>query len=469
MTSGASPSILGLQRSRKPLPPLAVPAGAALVVAPVEPVSDETSHNVPAITVDPASVYAPTQIPQHAYWEQPSLRHPPQPGLYHPYVSVPPYPRGDGPPTHRQFQSHNPYYSHTASPFPQNTGLAPTLHPHGRSQSPGTLYMMPQQLEGGQSPFVRLQSPSGPYMAPQHLEGRQPRSNGEFPESDMASDWVHLGKGSGNPESRLQTPFLSPPVPLVPPLPPVPLLPPKPVEQTSIGVLSSTELPDPNIPNPGPLTITEDTLPSFYDRQSTLSTQSVHSEHLPAISPPNEAPEPLAPNSRDKTPQSPEQDELDESPVVPAKPTRVVGGRPTTKTLVIIEEGFNKITKIIEGLAEATGKPPSDLYRKLEKSRKGTSEGHLWNIYLHYFARHEEEKAARVNKPLTCTQTFRSQCYAQYKVDNANFHELLETYHELEMAGAEMTVGQRKREVEKYEKRLRDMVSSMTPPCSNTC
>jgi hypothetical protein len=55
------------------------------------------------------------------------------------------------------------------------------------------------------------------------------------------------------------------------------------------------------------------------------------------------------------------------------------------KALVIIEEGFNKITEIIEGLMEAMGKPPSDLYHKLEKSQKGASDGHLWNIYLHYF------------------------------------------------------------------------------------
>jgi hypothetical protein len=77
---------------------------------------------------------------------------------------------------------------------------------------------------------------------------------------------------------------------------------------------------------------------------------------------------------------------------------------------------------------------------------------------LHYFARHEKEEAARINKTLKRTQAFRSQSYAQYKVDNANFQELLETYQELEMAGTEMTAGQRKREVEKYEKKLRDMV-----------
>lgn len=279
----------------------------------------------------------------------------------------------------------------------------------------------------------------------------------------MASDWVtphYLGNGSGHPESRLQTPFSSG-LPLLP-------LPPKPVEPTSTGVPPSTELPDRSTPNPS--TITEDTLPSFYDRQSSLSTQSVHSQHLPAVSPPNEAPEPPAP-SPPETPKSPQhvlQDELHESPAA-QKPTQAVGGRPTTKTLGLIEEGFIKISEIIEGLAEVTGKPPSSLYRRLEKSRKGTPDGHLWNIYLRYFARHEEEEAARLNKPLEHTQAFRSLCYAQYKADNANFRELLETYQELEIAAVEMTVGQRKREVEKYEKRLRDMVSSTTPLCLNSC
>jgi hypothetical protein len=137
--------------------------------------------------------------------------------------------------------------------------------------------------------------------------------------------------------------------------------------------------------------------------------------------------------------------------------------------LGLIEEGFSKISEIIEGLAEVTGKPPSALYRRLEKSRKGTPDGHLWNIYLHYFARHEDEEAARLNKPLERTQAFRSLCYARYKIDNPNFHQLLETYQELEMAAAEMTVGQRKREVERYEKKLRDMVSSTTPLCLNSC
>jgi hypothetical protein len=127
--------------------------------------------------------------------------------------------------------------------------------------------------------------------------------------------------------------------------------------------------------------------------------------------------------------------------------------------LDFIEEGFSRIMMIIEELAEVTGKPPSSLYRRLEKSRKGSSDGQLWNIYLHYFARHEDGEAGRINKSLQRTQAFRSQCYAQYKADHPNFQELLETYHALEMVSTEMTVGQRKREVEKYEKKLRDMVS----------
>jgi hypothetical protein len=141
------------------------------------------------------------------------------------------------------------------------------------------------------------------------------------------------------------------------------------------------------------------------------------------------------------------------------KPSPVAGGRPKKKTLSLIDEGFIRITEIIEGLAEATGQPTSDLYRRLERSRKGSHEGKCWNIYLHFFARHEEEEAARINRPLERNQSFRSQCYAQYKADHPNFVELLETYRELQMVDAEVTVGQRKREVEKYEKKMRDMVS----------
>jgi hypothetical protein len=154
-------------------------------------------------------------------------------------------------------------------------------------------------------------------------------------------------------------------------------------------------------------------------------------------------------------------DEVHESPAVSKKAMQGIGGRPTTKALGLIEEGFNKISVIIEGLAEVTGKPPSDLYRRLGRTRKGSSDFHLWNIYLHYFARHEDEEAARIKKPLERTQTYRSLCYAQYKVDHPNFQELLETYHELEMVTVQLTVGQRKREVEKYEKKLQDMVSDM--------
>ena len=80
-------------------------------------------------------------------------------------------------------------------------------------------------------------------------------------------------------------------------------------------------------------------------------------------------------------------------------------------------------------------------------------------IYLHYFARHKNEEAARIKEPPKHTQAYRSQCYVQYKVDHPNFQELLKTYHELEMVAVEVTVGQRKQEVEKYEKKQQDMVS----------
>ncbi|KIM73185.1 hypothetical protein PILCRDRAFT_15432 [Piloderma croceum F 1598] len=207
-------------------------------------------------------------------------------------------------------------------------------------------------------------------------------------------------RGVGHPESRLQTPSL-----LSSPLPP------NPIELTSTGRPSLAVSEQPHLTTPNPSTMIKD---------MDL-----------AVSPPNEAPDPPAPFPPDEISNSPE--EAHEAPAVSPKFTQGAGGRPTTKALGVIDEGFSRIMAIIEELAEVTGKPPSDLYRRLEKSRKGSSDGQLWNIYLHYFARHEDEEAGRINKSLQRTRVFRSQCYAQYKADHSNFQELLETYHALAM------------------------------------
>ena len=297
---------------------------------------------------------------------------------------------------------------------------------------------------------MRPQSPSGPYIGQQRLGAGLIQGDFGLVDSNASnpSDWIAPGY------SDAASGFLgSPSIPRPP-------LPPKPIELTATGVPTSaiSELPH---PAPSPSTVTGDEPPS--DPRTPLETQQVHHESPPpppAVSPIDKAPEspvPFLPDETDEPP--PPQDEIQESPAASPKPTRGMGGCPTTKALGLIEEGFTQITAIIEGLAEATGKPPSDLYRRLEKSRKGPSEGHLWNIYLHYFARHEKEEAARVGRPLESSQAYRSLCYAQYKVDHENYQELLEVYHELEMTKTEMTVGQRKREAEKYEKKLRDLVS----------
>jgi hypothetical protein len=207
MTTGASPSILGLQHNRKPQSStevLSVPAGAATVAAQAEPILDEPS-NLPAITVDPA---APMQMPQ-AYGEQPPMRLSPQLDPYRPYAEMASYPPGDGVPTHRHFQPHNPYYSHTASPYLPAVGLAPPPRPFMHPPSSSGLYMGPQQLRAG--PI-----------------------KGDFRplDSDMSnpSDWLTSGysdTGSKYPESQLQTPpVCGPPQP------------PKPVEPTSAGIPS---------------------------------------------------------------------------------------------------------------------------------------------------------------------------------------------------------------------------------------
>lgn len=438
MTKGASPSILGLQHNRRLSSSTEVPsapAGATVAAAKEAPLPDETPGNLPTITLDPGSAYAPMQM----YGQQPPpMRLSPQLDPYHHYGGMP-----------QHFQPHDLYYMHANLPYPPAAGLAPPPPPH---------------------PFMRAQSPNGPYIGPQRLGSGLMRGDSERSNS---LDWATPGytdAGSGFPGNRLQTP----PAPR-PPLPPKPIVP----TATGVPPLAISELPDPTVPKPS--AVTGHTPP---DPQAPLETQPDHHEVPPVTEPLDEAresldeppaasqnptqrmgacPTPPAVEPQDEASESPPHAPQNEPPAGSPKPTRGMGGRPTVKALQLIEQGFTKITTIIEGLAEATGKPPSDLYRRLEKSRKGSSDGHLWNIYLHYFARHEDEEAARIGRPLERTQPFRSLCYVRYKRDHENFQELLETYQELEMADTEMTVGQRKREVEKYEKKLRDMVSNQSP------
>jgi len=426
MTTGASPSILGLQRSRKPPPTStevpSVPAVVAIAAAEDQPVFEEQPGDLPTIKLDPASAYGPTQIPQ-AYGQQPPMRLSPQLDPYHPYG---PYSMGERVAAHQHFSPYDPYYMRADSPY-STAGLAPPPQPFMRPQSPSGPYMGPQRLGAGlvQGDFGSLDSNSSDQVASDY--------------SDAASRF------SG---SRLQTPPF-----------PRPPLPPKPIELTGILPSAISELPHPTTLNPS--AAAGNPPPSFHEPQPPLETRQVPSTVSPIDKAP-EPPKPLALFHPDETCEpstSVPQDEIQEPPAASPKPARGMGGRPTTKALELIEQGFTQITAIIEELAQTTGKPPSDLYRRLEKSRKGSSDSHLWNIYLHYFARHEEEEAARIGRPLQRTQTYRSQCYARYKADNENFQELLEAYHELEMATAEMTVGQRKREAEKYEKKLRDIVS----------
>jgi len=107
----------------------------------------------------------------------------------------------------------------------------------------------------------------------------------------------------------------------------------------------------------------------------------------------------------------------------PRKPARGWEGRPTTKALELIEQGFTQITAMIEELAQTTGKPPSDLYRRLEKSRKGVVRQSPVGIYI-YIILHVTRRRRQPGSvgPLQRTfQTYRSQCYARYKADNENF------------------------------------------------
>ena len=464
MTTGASESILGLQRTRKPLsPPTEVSGVPSDVLLPSrnEPLRDRSLSKPPAppgIMLEPTSEYAPMHPPA-AYGEGPSAHPSPQFDPYNLYPGIPSYPIVGGPPAHRTFHPQGLYYQHTAPSYQLPPGLAAPPHR-----------------------FMRSQSPNGPYILPHRTGGGLPRER-LYPESDT-SDWVPSGypdAGSGYSESRRQTPLPRPP------------LPPKPSELASTSVPSSAtytgtsdSLPvfsephtspndmqlDPTLlplPKRSELALTgvpssatsrtDDVSLLFSDQQISFNEQL-----RPTLLPQQEAANPPAdatPSEPRESPKhTPQDDEGRESLATSPKPSPVAGGRPTKKTLSLIDEGFDRITEIIEGLAEATGKAPSDLYRRLEKSRKGTHEGKWWNIYLHYFARHEEEEAARIDEPLERTQSFRSLCYTQYKTDNPHFQEILETYRELHMADTEVTVGHRKREIERYERKMRDMVSN---------
>jgi hypothetical protein len=261
-----------------------------------------------------------------------------------------------------------------------------------------------------------------------------------FPESEISSpsDWVASDTGTaghgrpGDRETRIPTPALS----RRPPLPQPPALP---LQASTPSIFAETPAHLPCIPPASSDTI-----------QSTPEPPQPETHANRTVTPLSETHE-----GRTISPKS----DTASSPGASPKPSRGAGGRPTTKALGLIESAFEQIALIIEGLVESTGKPASDLYRRFERSRKGPSTSQFWNVYTHYFANNEKEESKRVPGPPARTQDFRSRCYTQYKLAHPNYRELLETYRELEMASVEMTVGQRKKEIEKYEKKLRDLVS----------
>jgi hypothetical protein len=229
----------------------------------------EEPHNVPAVTVDPVSAYAPPMQSPQAYWDQPSMRLSPHPDPYHRYPGMSPYPMGDNALTHGQLQAHDPYYSRAALPYQPNAGLALAPHPSMHSQSPGSVYTVPQRPEGGQV-----------------------RADFRFLESDVPSrsNW---DKGSAH---HLETPPL-----------PGPPLPPKPIELVSTIAPTSATSEQPHLTPPSPLAAVQDTLPVFNGQQDP-------SQHVLAVSPPNKAPEPLALFPLDETHESSERESPEHVP-----------------------------------------------------------------------------------------------------------------------------------------------------------
>ncbi|KIM73187.1 hypothetical protein PILCRDRAFT_15434 [Piloderma croceum F 1598] len=296
-----------------------------------------------------------------------------------------PFPAGPAP--HGRFPSSSPSHQSPSRPNGSSLLSAPPFSGTPAQLEPRHPYAeMPMYL-----PWDRI--PPRQHLQP-HNRYYSRTSPPYLPAAGLAPTTPPL-HAHGYPESRLRTP---PGRHLPTPSIPRPPLPPKPVELTSTGISDSesSELLRSTPAGINPSIGNGDLLPSFHDRQSPLQTQGRHA--TPAISSPGEVPEPPVLSSPEETHEPPTYIHLDEACKSPA----------------------------------ASPKPA------LEKSRKTPSEGHLWNIYLHYFA-------------------YRSLCYAQYKVDHQSFQVLLEAYQELEMAGVEMTAGQCKREVKKYEKKLQDM------------
>jgi hypothetical protein len=134
------------------------------------------------------------------------------------------------------------------------------------------------------------------------------------------------------------------------------------------------------------------------------------------------------------------------------------GGRPTKQSLGVIAKAFEEINVIWADLSHMTGKSVTELRRRYEKSTKGASERRNWNIYLRYFAKNIEKESQRLNRPYDKTQEFRAACYAEYKKHVPEWEKALDTIFELEFSNEGKTIGQRKKEYEKYEKKINDLV-----------
>jgi DNA mismatch repair ATPase MutS len=139
------------------------------------------------------------------------------------------------------------------------------------------------------------------------------------------------------------------------------------------------------------------------------------------------------------------------------------GGRPSKESLGIIARAFKEMNEIWADLSNVTGKPIAELRRRYEKSTKGANEHRHWNTYLRYFSKNTKTESQRLNRPYENSQEFRSACYAQYKKDIPDWEKALDVIYELEFSMEEKTIGQRKKEYEKFEKRLNDLVCALGP------
>lgn len=144
--------------------------------------------------------------------------------------------------------------------------------------------------------------------------------------------------------------------------------------------------------------------------------------------------------------------------------SRNVGGRPTNKSLTLIEEFF---TRIDAEFAEFASFIKMDEDKLMDKYRtkwgKHASSPTLrhWNYYQQYYQHNLEQERARLPDLPLDTKGYVSKCYDQFKVDlgEEDYREILANFAMLDDLENPKTEGDLKKHTNKFQKDVMDLVS----------